>query len=402
MTRLTALVAAVGRAVPALSTRRRRIGQPSPSSRGLRNRLSSGLLLCCISLCCTALAQPGTPSCEALLFNNPAASLEAYHPVVGQQFTLEGFPSIWVRLSGLPSDEEAVLRVTAVDATGTALAAESTELTPEAGAASWRWRLGEPLTAPAGLQVEVTQGAEAWTYREQVRLHRLSGRITDFEGKPRAGYVMALGYDGLLVKANADGAYELWVPETPLPAVVVLDETWGKTTVETWIYDWYPRHDVALDPRLGEVEVYELHAWRGASGLKVDFIPMSVGLINRLLNTVGREKLNDYFGVISDAKPYLNREGVTVELNGKPLEVRGFDTRADQLQRLEGGAENGRPEYTLQLTDLPRDGAPGETQLLRVTARRTYIEDGKLVEEQGESYYLGLRAHWWATTARLP
>jgi len=41
-------------------------------------------------------------------------------------------------------------------------------------------------------------------------------------------------------------------------------------------------------------------------------------------------------------------------------------------------------------------------QLLRLTARRTYIEDGDLVEEQGESYYLGLRAHWWATTARLP
>ena len=349
------------------------------------------------------MAAERSPSCEVLLFNNPAVKADLYNPIADQKLPVEGFPSVYTCVRDLPTGEKVHVRLTVTNATGVPLRSEQAELTPAGSLVSWRVRWEAPLAAPAAAEITVRQGDHTWVYRESLPLHRLWGRITDVSGAPRPGYVIALGYEGLMARADRDGEYELWVPETPLPAVVALDDSWAKTTVETWIHDWYPQHDLRLDPRLGQIELYELHAWRGYSGLKVDFIPLSIGLGDRLMKAVGREAFYQYYGRLSDAKPLLNREDISVELNGKPLQLRGFWPRMEAMgeEKESGGRENSRPEYTLQLVDAPHDGEPGQTQVLRVTVTHSHLLDGKLVEERGEGYYLGLRSYWWATSASL-
>jgi len=340
------------------------------------------------------------PRGDVLLFNNPPVRGRLHNPFKQEDIPLEGYPFARVIVRGLPKDDPAQVELTVTSPDGEQLFRQTGEVRPEGGATAWTARFDRPLKRPGGAEVRLTQGDTTWRYRQEIRLHRLHGRITDFAGKPIAGFVMVNGYDGAIAQADADGRYEMWLPETHLPALTFMDSGYGYSSLEAWVCDYTPRHDLELNPRIGQLELYEIQAWRGYSGLKLDLIPMSLGVSTRLARAEGvGEEFGKYFGQLPDGKAFLNREDLQVELDGKPLEVHGFWERVDLMggDPRKSETTNSRPEYTLQTSDVRGDGPRGETQVLRVVVTRRHVDGGKLVEEKGEGYYLGLRAGWSAS-----
>jgi hypothetical protein len=348
------------------------------------------------------------PTCDLLVYNNPTCRGEMYNPTKDERITAEGYPCVRVRLGDLPVEAPVKASLTVEDASGRALVNQTKTLEVAAGAATWELRLDRPLAAPTRATLEVTQGQRRWAFAREVRLHRLYGRATDFEGHPIAAYVSANGHPGCTAQAAPDGHYEIWLPETYFPAFFVADTGYAQKSLEVWVYDYRPRADLELDMRIGQLELYELQAWRGIAGLKVDFIPQSIGLINRALRAAGpghrqeqtRALADVYFGM-SDAKPFLNQQDISVELDGKPLTIDGWWEREEPLSRSlaallgpDTDRPRSRPEYTLQLSDAPGFDDPGKTQVLRVVISRRYVDGNAVITEKGEGYYLGLQPGW--------
>ena len=345
------------------------------------------------------------PSCVITVFNNPVVHGQLFNPYKDEHIPIDGFPWLKAQLGDLPSDDPVSLHLIVRDASEQIISERSEVLSPENGIFTWSVRYDHPLPGPAVAELDVTQGDRSWRFAQETRLHRLYGRVTDFDGAPVGAYIWAIGYDGLAAQADADGNYEIWLPEVQLPSFVIVDQEYGSGRIETWAYDYYPRHDLELGVRMGEIETYELQAWRANCGLKVDFIPLSLGLANRLRRALGGEDFDTtafdrLFGLLPDAKAFLNREDIAVDLDGQPLTVTGFWERQDLLPRRgETAAESSRPEYSLQLSDSIVTGEPGTTQVLRLSITRQRVEADGIVTERGEGYYLGLRSAWTAVVA---
>jgi hypothetical protein len=343
------------------------------------------------------------PECAITVFNNPAVQGKLYNPYKDEHIPLKGFPWVKVQLEELPSDGPVSLRLVVCDSSHQVISERSEVLSPKGRTVIWPVTYDHPLVHPLVAELDATQGERGWHFAQETRLHRLSGRVTDFDGAPVAAFVVAIGYDGLAALAGADGNYEIWLPEVPLPSLVVVDQQYGSGRIETWVYGYHPRHDLQLNVRMGEIEVYELQAWRANCGLKADFIPLSLGLANRLREAMGEDfstsAFNRLFGSLVDAKAFLNREDIAVDLDGEPLRVTGSWERQDLLPGGKTEAEQSRPEYSLQLTDKTVTGKPGTTQVLRLTITRQRVDGDRIATERGEGYYLGLRSGWTAVVA---
>lgn len=345
------------------------------------------------------------PRCEFLLYNNPVVHGEAFNATKGEKVEMEGYPSIRVRFKGLAAGEGTEVSAEVKDGAKVRLFERTAAVTIHDGRAVCDMRLDQPLINPASWEVSVKQGVRRWNFTGQVILHKLYGRITDFDGKPLTAFVSANGdHPGATAQANQNGEYVLWLAESYYPAFFVADTDYAQRTLEVWVYDYRPKEDLRLDMRIGQLELYELHAWRGTGGLKLDFIPQSIGLTNRALRVTkteepgqARDTLCEIMFGSSEGKPYLGKDDITVELGGTPLTIQGFWERAESLDAAAGamGVKStrplSRPEYTLQLSDLRDQGTRGNPQVLRITLTRRLVEGDKVVVERGEGYYLGLR-----------
>ena len=326
------------------------------------------------------------PQVKAYLCNNPRWHKTIRHPFRGDEMTNKGFPALVVDLKGLPSAGSWKLGATVLNRENRKLVAFESSAASQDGCIHQSWELDDPLPDPWTIHVWAAQESCRFEETTGLRVYRVSGKVTDFDDKPIEAVVQAC-VPGVATSTNGTGSYELWLPDRHIPWLMALDSGYGKSTLECWAYDYLPQSDLELDLRIGQVELYELRAWRGFCGIKIDFLPMSVGLVNAM--TEGKESARD-----NSISPRLSSKDVEVRLDDKLVDILSLHRREEICKPGDTPVSYSREEYALQVADTGRSPSSprGSVQVLRVAVRHDLKEAGSSVVERGEGLYLGLRA----------
>jgi hypothetical protein len=135
---------------------------------------------------------------------------------------------------------------------------------------------------PSTIKVTINAGSTHRTKLVECKYHKLSGRITDFSGKPFRAAVLVRSddFDGSGgVWSDAAGNYSMLLPERVYSNLFVDDESYGMQTAEAWGWHIIMDADQTLDFKVGTGEVYNLNVWPNNGGAKTFFLsfrPMSV------------------------------------------------------------------------------------------------------------------------------
>lgn len=322
------------------------------------------------------------PQLNIYLTNNPHCTTTWRVAATGEVVKQDIFPNLAADFRDLPADGSWQIEAAVFDRNGNRITQQESVAQSENGRLTHLWTLDEPLESPWTVRMWARQGSYLLENTSPLPIYKVYGRVTYFDGTPAANTsVNANGVPGgCAVKTDDDGYYTLWVPNRHIPEFCAADDDYGLTTLECWAYDYRPQGDLRLDMRIGELELYELKAWHGYCGIKADFLPMSVSLVNAWLR--------DRTGILKFC-PDLESSDISAELDGKPVDILTVNKRNELCREAE--VTHMRDEYALQI-DAPKP-VPGTAsvspKVLRVTVEHKY-EDRDLVE-RGEAFYLGLR-----------
>ena len=193
----------------------------------------------------------------------------------------------------------------------------------------------------AEVTVRISQGLKVEEFSLPLSIHKLTGRVRDFQGRPFPSYVWAVGPSspgGLpetIVKTDSEGRFTLWYPEGKPLRVFVDDESYSRTTYECWIISEEGlKRDVQINPRVGDFELWGLHAWRTQLNWQVYFWPCSLPM------DLWAKRLGRKFSI-----PRLRKEEITVRINGEKVPIKGL-----HRMRVWAGKEKG---YLAHLLELP-------------------------------------------------
>lgn len=200
--------------------------------------------------------------------------------------------------------------------------------------------------------------------------HQIGGQVRDFHDKPFPSYVWAVGPSspgGLqetTVRTDSEGGFTLWYPEGKEVRIWIDGQSHGRTTAECWITAEELKADVRIDPRIGDFELYSLHAWRTLFAWQVYFLPSSLPLLLRSKNAGWR-------------LPYLPRlakKDLAVRINSQEVPIKG-------LHRFQAWVGKGM-DYPAHMVELPLGGRdPCRPTLIQVEARTT-------TRGRGEAWYI--------------
>lgn len=140
------------------------------------------------------------------------------------------------------------------------------------------------------------------------RVHRLAGKVQDFDGNPVSAYIWATRYKPLrheiIVKTDDEGKYLLYYPEGRPLRVFVADTRYGKTILESWIMANELKGDIEINPHIGgNFELYEFRVWSFDNIWNIFFLPAIVD---------------------SNLPPRLRKEDIRVWINGLEGEIKSF------------------------------------------------------------------------------
>jgi len=200
-----------------------------------------------------------------------------------------------------------------------------------------------------------------------LRVHKLHGQVRDFEGRPFPAYVWAASENPsspqAIVRTDEEGRFTLWYPEGKPLRVFIDDKSYSRATYECWIASPNLRTDVQLNPRVGDFELWGLHAWRTQLHWHVYFWPCSLPLDLRA------KRLNKEFSV-----PRLKEEEITVRFDGEEVPIWGLHRVPIQA---------GRGRASVYLLDLPLQDKknPCEPTLIQVEVHTA-------TRGRGEAWYI--------------
>lgn len=325
------------------------------------------------------------PQAKAYLGNNPRCQLLPWrHPDTGEVDEAESVPSLVVDFLHLPCNGEWDISATVIDGNGKKIISLVSSASSSNGQIHHSWHLDAPFLDPFSIRLTATQGSFAFEEITSLRIYQLAGRVTDFSGKPLKATVHANGLEGVATLTDDDGRYTLWLPDIRMRALQAYDAEYGRTNIETWIYDYRPKGDLNLDIRIGQIEIYELQAWRGYLGVKLDFIPMSVAYVLRCLESSakGKGKFAPAFNQDDIAVMADDVQARIMSINRRELEFFGRDVPADFTP------PDPQDEYSVQaaVPDSSPGAERGSLQVVKVVLK--HEENG--IIERGEAFYLGL------------
>jgi len=205
------------------------------------------------------------------------------------------------------------------------------------------FRLSVPVeysdTNPHRIKVKVRSPDTEIAREFACQYYKLSGTITDFDGKPFRGFVKVSPdsfEDNIGVWSDSHGSYEVELPARTYNSVLVVDESYGEKTLECWVWHLIMDSDQVLDFRVGNSEVYNLSVWLnngGGNSLFVSFRPMSLNLLQNAAEGVRINLCDKEFNAVEIA-PDLGSEDIAVTVDGRELEVislqRYYETYKDQ------------------------------------------------------------------------
>ncbi len=179
---------------------------------------------------------------------------------------------------------------------------------------------------PTKIIITINAGALKRTKEIVCRYHTLSGRITDFEGKPFRAAVLVRPDDfdsGNGVWSDASGNYSILLPERIYSNIIADDESYGIRTAEAWGWHIIVDADQRLDFKVGTAEVYNLNVWPNNGGAKTYFLsfrPMSVFFYRNMPQSSPVTVDGKAYDLI-DVGPHLKPGEIIVRFNGKEAAI---------------------------------------------------------------------------------
>lgn len=159
---------------------------------------------------------------------------------------------------------------------------------------------------------------------------RISGRVTDFEGRPIGGATIELknsrfdnAAEGV---SDKDGRYSLSVPKGTYMALAAVKDYRVKS-LEYWAWTVRAEQDIEINPRFDRLEVYGINAWRpqgGYASYQIYFRPMSLTrTMKAVMGAGGMENLGKL--PVIDIAPELTVDDIQVAIDGQPVKVLQMD-----------------------------------------------------------------------------
>ncbi|MDE5992634.1 MAG: hypothetical protein K2G87_06250 [Oscillospiraceae bacterium] len=232
---------------------------------------------------------------------------------------------------------------------------------------------------PDKISVETEIDGKRYTETVKCEYARLYGKITDFDGKsfPALVQMQRVGFDkdiSIGVWSDKDGKYSAVVPKGCYNSFFIDDESYGKTSLESWCWHMLVDRDEKLDFKIGNGEIYSLSVWcnnGGGQTLFFWFRPMILGKKSEY-----EVEINDQSRTVTDISPELETEDITVTLNGRELKV-------ISLQRIYETTENSvMPAYILQ-TERPSGAVGKQTAVVEYNTEKRSSELGYTAQSQG-------------------
>ena len=309
-----------------------------------------------------------TPHFEVYLNNNPQLIGGFIEFSYGKQQVVNT-PRLEVKGKLLPCD--GVLQVTVYDKNDDILFTGKKEVKVPQGDFAEDFILDSPLSDPQ--YAHITFNTEKGTFENliPIKLHKLYGKITDFEGNPIAAYLLVSGL-AIRARADSDGYYTLWLPEQKVQHIFIDDETYSKTSLECYIgHEFTLTRDLNIDLHIHRLELYNMRAWSSYTAFYVYFIPMS---LTRLQDTTLAGKREQW--------PKLSIDQVKVYINEREIPIVFFNEIPDYL-----GNEDTRPAY---IVSIPKREARGAHEkdgyvVVRVVAEDKIEYPDRVVVDKGEA-----------------
>jgi hypothetical protein len=155
---------------------------------------------------------------------------------------------------------------------------------------------------------------------------KISGRVTDFEGRPIEGASVELKNSRFDNAAQAvsdrDGRYSLIVPKGIYMALTAVKDYQVKF-LEYWAWTVPAEQDLEINPRFDRLEVYAMNAWSPQGGYpsyQIYFRPMS---LTRTIKAIHEAGGMEDFGKLKalDIAPELQPDDIRVSVDGQPVMI---------------------------------------------------------------------------------
>ncbi|MBC7362930.1 MAG: hypothetical protein H5U07_00085 [Candidatus Aminicenantes bacterium] len=183
----------------------------------------------------------------------------------------------------------------------------------------------------------------------ECRYHKLSGKITDFNGEPFKAPVAicpdGFASDSLGKWSDEQGHYEIYLPERTYNAIIAFPKSYAVTELEVWAWHIIMDADQSIDFKVGTGEVYNLNVWPnngGGSSYFISFRPMVLWAMEQKTLPV---TLNQAGFSIMDASPELEPPDLKITVNGKEVEIISCQKYYET-----GSPGRGMPAYLVQVS----------------------------------------------------
>lgn len=236
---------------------------------------------------------------------------------------------------------------------------------------------------PERIVMRYKEGEKTVQQVVQCKYHRLYGTVTDFDENPFRSFIVVHpdSFDTSIgIWSDESGHYELLLPERTYNNCAVDDESYGVKTTETWAWHMILDSDRRMDFKVGNTEIYNLHAWTNNGGGKTLFIsfrPMSLALYQ--IGSESQVELNGHAFTLADISPHLAENDIAVTLNGKESEIVSLQRYYETFSH-----DRGMPAYLLQVM---YDGllSSGRQELMLTVANKAVV-NGEKVYHRGMGY----------------
>ncbi len=155
---------------------------------------------------------------------------------------------------------------------------------------------------------------------------KISGRVTDFEGRPIEGATIELKNSDFENAAEGvsdkDGRYSLTAPKGTYMALAAVKDYQVKS-LEYWAWTVPAERDLEINPRFDRLEVYAINAWRPQGGFpsyQIYFRPMSLMRTAKKVTEAGGMENMGKLPVI-DIAPEFSADDIQVTIDGQPVKV---------------------------------------------------------------------------------
>ncbi|MCL2168997.1 MAG: carboxypeptidase-like regulatory domain-containing protein [Defluviitaleaceae bacterium] len=178
---------------------------------------------------------------------------------------------------------------------------------------------------PDRIGVKISTGESVYEQSIDCEYVTISGKTTDFEGKPFPAAVVfqTHGFNkmGLGVWSGADGSYSVVVPKGEYNSIFVDDDSYGKSSLEAWGWKMILDRDETHDFKIGNGEVYSLDVWANNGGFPTLFIAFRPMVLDYVLKKeTDVTKVNGRTYNMIATSPEIALDDVSVWINGSKAE----------------------------------------------------------------------------------